>query len=314
MIADRNAEVFQTIVPLKYHVKAENFSRYQCQKEKAKQIYVNTLTVLSASLYLNSIGWSTSLEESDSWNPALQTMMNVADLVIPSYGKVECRFVLKGDETVNIPPEVWSERIGYLIVEFDASLESCNIIGFLRRVTRENMPLSHLEAIADFPVYLSQQKRTETIQPATLNTWFSDDPNCQWKQLDRLFEPSKAMNLRSMLKTNEGVTDRLSREAQRVKIIRLKTADNLAIALILNIRPVEEQEYDISLTVCNSQLSELLPNGLEMIVIDCNSFPVMIAQANQTETIEFCFGGKLEEKFSVELALDEEIIVESFII
>ncbi len=40
----------------------------------------------------------------------------------------------------------------------------------------------------------------------------------------------------------------------------------------------------------------------------------MIAQAQQTETIEFYFSGKLGESFSVELSLDEQIKVESFII
>jgi hypothetical protein len=40
----------------------------------------------------------------------------------------------------------------------------------------------------------------------------------------------------------------------------------------------------------------------------------MIAQANEVTTIEFYFSGKLGESFSVEMFLDEQIKVESFII
>ena len=51
-----------------------------------------------------------------------------------------------------------------------------------------------------------------------------------------------------------------------------------------------------------------------MVVADDRERPVMLAQANQTETIEFCFSGELGENFSLEVALDEEYQVEKFVI
>ena len=314
MIINNKFEMFSTIIPLETHVIAERFCRYQCRANIAKQVYLNTLAVSTVNLYLNSIGWSTNLKDSDSWNPVLQIMMNVADLLIPGYGKLECRFVLKGDDTVTIPPEVWSERIGYVIVELDESLRSARVIGFARRINQVKLPLELLESLADFPAYLSQQKRAEVAQPPTLNKWLTNERDLNWHQLEELLDSTSALNFRSPLNLANKTQDRLSSEVQKVKLIHFSESNNIAIALILNIRSKSKEEFDISLTIYNSQTSQFLPKGLEMIITDKDSFPVMIAQASETETIEFCFSGKLGEFFSIELALNEEIIVESFII
>lgn len=316
MIINRKSEVFHSIIPLKIHIEAEKFRQYQCQGDKAKQVYLNTLAVSTVSLYLNSLGWSTNLENSDSWNPILQTMMDVADLHIPSYGKLECRFVLKGRDrnTVTIPPEVWSERIGYVIVELDESLNYGTVIGFARQVSQIELSLNELEPLAEFPTYLSQQKRAEVVQPPTLNKWFSNHQDRNWQHLEELFSSNISFNFRSPQKLANKTKDCLSLAVQRVKLIHLEENSNLSIALMLNILPKNKGEFDISLIIFNSQIHQHLPRGLEIVIIDRDGYPVMIAQANETETIEFCFSGNLGENFSIELALNEEIIVESFII
>ena len=292
MMTNDKPQVFHTIIPLSTRIQAERFRRYQCQGNKAKQVYLNTLAVSAVSLYLNSIGWSTSLEDSDSWNPALQTMMNIADLYIPSYGKLECRFILKGEETVIFPPEVWSERIGYVIVELDESLSYASVIGFTRQISQTNIALSELEPLAEFPAYLSQQKCAKVIYPANLNRWFSNHQDQDWQHLEELFGTNVASNFRSPQRLASATPDRLSLEAQRVKLIKLEKSSNPNLALVLNIRPNGQQEFDISLMICNSEIDRFLPKGLEMIITDGDHYPVMIAQANETETIEFCFSGK----------------------
>ena len=309
---DRQAEIFQSIIPLKTRVEGERFRRYQCQGSKAKQVYLNTLAVSAVNHYLNSLGWATSLEGSDSWNPILQTMMNVSDLMIPGYGKLECRYILEGSETVIIPPEVWSERIGYIIVNLDESLKYFTILGFLRRVTQHQVPLTELESLADFPAYLSQQKRVAPIQPTIINQWFSNPQDSHWQKLDELYAGNVALNFRSPQKLVDPIDCRSNSEINRVKSISLNEC--IALALILNIQAKSELEFDISLMVCNASDRHFLPKGLELIVLYRDSFPVMIAQTHETETIEFCFSGTLGERFSIEMTLDEQIMIESFII
>jgi hypothetical protein len=94
----------------------------------------------------------------------------------------------------------------------------------------------------------------------------------------------------------------------------LGTDPEYTVALILNIQPQSKAEFDVSIAVCNHQFNNYLPEGLELVIVDQTNRPVMIAQANQTETIEFCFGGKLGENFSVEISLDEQFKVENFMI
>ena len=314
MIINSQSKVFQTIISLETHVTAARFCRYQCRAERAKQVYLNTLAVSAVNLYLNSIGWSTHLEESDSWNPISQTMMDVADLQIPGYGKLECRYTLKGENTVTIPPEVWSERIGYVVVELENSLRHATILGFAKSATQIRLPIEKLESLIDFPAYLSQQKRAAVIQPPRLNKWLASEQSLNWQNLAELFDSTLASNFRSAVNIANTIEDRLSSGVQKVKLIYFAKSNNIAVALILNIRSQNKQEFDISLTVCNSQAGYFLPKGLEIIIMDKDNCPVMIAQANKTETIEFCFSGRLGEKFSIELAFDEEIIVEKFVI
>ena len=311
---DPQSEIFQQItIPAKARIKAEQFRRYQSQGSKARQVYFNTLAVFIANFYLNSLGWTTNLESSDSWNPIFQTMMDVADLQIPNYGKLECRVVLNHQYTVTIPPEVWYERIAYLVIRLDESLSKGTLLGFIPEIKQVELPLNQLKSLVQFPAYLSQQKLVAPVQSINLSRWLSGALDRGWYKLEELFLPSVALNFRSPPKVANQHLKNLSSEVSRVKLVRLENISH-DIALILNIQPKSNNEFNISVTVCHSEQHHRLPEGLELVILDEVMRPVMIAQANQTETIEFCFSGKLRESFSVELSLDENIKVESFII
>lgn len=308
------SELFQINIPLIAHIQAEKFRSYQSQSSKAVQVYLNTLAVSAVSTYLNLIGWSTSLEQSDSWNLTPQIMMDVADLQIPRYGKLECRVVLTGQTQVTIPPEVWSQRIGYIIVRLNKSLTTATLLGFVRQVNQAKLPLAKLESLEKFPAFLSEQKSAIIPQVNSLSRWLCDTLAEGWQQLEELFPPPMTMNFRSRQELAEQRTDHLSPENSWVKLIELGPETDQVIALILKIKPQSESEFDISVKVCNHQYNNRLPEGLELVIVDQISRPVMVAQASETETIEFCFSGELGEKFSVEVCLDDQFKVENFII
>ena len=342
-ITDRNGDIFPTVISIETRVMAQKFRAYQSQASKAKGVYLNTLTVSAVNLYLHSLGWTTNLEGSDSQNPVLQTMMDTADLEIPGYGKLECRFVMAGEKSVNIPPEVWTDRIGYVIVRLDSALERADLLGFVDRVNRSPLSLARLKSLTEFPAYLSLQKSTPVSETVVISNWFTRQLDRGWHQLEELFSPAVALNFRSPQKLAD-TTEKLNPQINPVKLVQF--AENITIALILNIQPqtnkmnldreqenkirsdsVPEnsadfvsssrrspQEFNISMTVCNSQVRQLLPPGLELVIFDAGDRPVMIAQANENKTIEFCFSGKLGENFRVELVLEEEVKIENFII
>lgn len=314
-ILDRQSEIFQTVISFPIRIQAETFRRYHASGNKAKQVYLNTLAVSVVNSYLHSIGWSTDLQASDSWNPLLQTMLNVADLQIPSYGKLECRWLMEEDDCVLVPPEVWSERIGYMVVQLSRSLDQASLLGFFRQVNHKQMPLTQLESLVEFPMYLSQQRHVAPISSAILSNWLGDHQEPGWHQLEDLCAPQFAVNFRSPQQLADHTPEQLSSQTNRVKLIHLEPEQSTEIALMLQVQSLPDiQEFNISLIVFNSQAEHRLPEGLEVIIYDTSDHPVMIAQASETETIEFCFSGKLGERFNIEVALDEHSQIENFII
>lgn len=92
------------------------------------------------------MGFETDLEGSDSWNPLQQTLLDVADLDVKKLGKLECRPVLEGTQVIYVPPEVDSNRIGYLGVQISNSFREATLLGFVKKVSKDGATI--MEATA----------------------------------------------------------------------------------------------------------------------------------------------------------------------
>ena len=184
---------YTILLPLIARIKAEQFRVHQVDPLKSKQVYLNTLSVTAVNYYLNNLGWVTNLEASDSWNPLLQTMMNVADLDIPNYGKVECRFVLPNDDWISIPHEARFQRIAYIGVQLNEALTKALLLGFVSQVKSNKIPLSDLISLAQLPSYLSQYKRSAIVDRVTkLTKWLKGSVDNSWQQLEELLSQSSS--------------------------------------------------------------------------------------------------------------------------
>lgn len=119
-------------VPLssKQHHLAEQLCYRQNNREKAKQVYLNTLAVFAVDFYLRCMMIETDWEASLSWDLVTRTLIDVADLKVTRIGTLECRPVLPEQQVVQIPPEVRSDRIGYIAVRIDKSLKKAKLLGF----------------------------------------------------------------------------------------------------------------------------------------------------------------------------------------
>jgi Protein of unknown function (DUF1822) len=139
---------------------AEKFALQQGTKEKAKQVYLNTLAVLVVRRYLEILDFPTELEHSYSWNAVDRAFLNVADLYLPELGFLECRPVRQGAKDCYVPPEVWSDRIAYVVVEIDRTCQNGVLRGFLPTVDREIIELEELQNIEEAIGYLHAYKPT----------------------------------------------------------------------------------------------------------------------------------------------------------
>ncbi|BAU64836.1 hypothetical protein STA3757_22120 [Stanieria sp. NIES-3757] len=319
------------------HSYAEQFSRYQSNSQKAKQVYLNTLAVYAVNNYLNYLGWETNLETSDSWNPLLQSLMNIADLDLVNYGKVECLFVLRDQDWVEIPAEVSSDRISYIILQFDQSLRQATFLGFVTEVPSNRLALNQLQSLDCLPDHLSQLKRVNhskklsssnivpkhqpnTTQPIKLGKWLEGRLENGWQPLEELLIPTKVIAFRSIEQLKPQKEHLLS-GVSRFKILELNLSvdkDNelqkISLALILNISPLPNREKDISVKIYPVNHHTYLPQGLEFLVLNEQEIPMMQIQAYQTETIEFRFTGDEGEFFSIKASLHNCDRIETFVI
>jgi hypothetical protein len=136
------AEIPLLTVPLelKAHEMARQLAAVQSTVQKGKRVYLNALAVYAVHSYLKWLQIETNLNYSDSFNPAKTALANVADLVIPGIGSLECRPVLPGDTTIFLPEEVIENRIGYVGVQFSDRLDSVQLLGFAPTFDSSNPP------------------------------------------------------------------------------------------------------------------------------------------------------------------------------
>jgi Protein of unknown function (DUF1822) len=128
------------------HATAAKFAAQQRSIAKGRSVYLNTLAVCAVRQYLSATCQvDCDLERGDSWQIGMQIVANVADLMIPNVGKVECVAVLPTATEIQISAELIDERIGYVIVQFSDDLTSVKLRGFIDRVTTTTIAIDSSE-------------------------------------------------------------------------------------------------------------------------------------------------------------------------
>jgi hypothetical protein len=163
---------------------AYQFAQQQPTQQRAEQVYRNTLAVLVTQRYLQLLGIDTDLELSHSWNPLEQMLENIADLYIPSLqGFLECRSLCQGDRKCFFPQEVWSERIGYIIIQLDEPYQVGQIVGFVESVSVAELPRSYFQPL-DVLLDLLTTEPQSTVQ---LQQWLKRIFEADWQPTQDLF-------------------------------------------------------------------------------------------------------------------------------
>ena len=199
------------------HRIAKQFSQQQSNQEKAKQVYLNTLAISAVDFYLRCVGIQTDWEASDSWDSVMQAMMDVADLEIPNYGKLECRPMLPETQVIYIPPEVWSDRIGYVAVQFDQSLKEATLLGFAEAVSIEELPLSQLRSLGDLLEHLSHIRQAKSAKMrVNLRQWFHHLFEAGWQSLETVLDTTDQENFAFGLRSDSRLAEATVKRAKLI--------------------------------------------------------------------------------------------------
>lgn len=135
----------------KAHNDAHKFASKQANSQKVKKVYLNTLAIYAVHDFLEWLGIETDLNAGDSWHPVVRCFNDVADLVIPNLGKIECRPVLPGETVISLPSEVTEDRIAYIGVQFQEQLNEVQLLGFYP-TTDPQTPLETIEITSLQPI------------------------------------------------------------------------------------------------------------------------------------------------------------------
>ncbi|MEH2245686.1 DUF1822 family protein [Nostoc sp.] len=298
-------------------ITAQEFANQQPNPEKAQQVRLNTLAVWVVNNYLEMMDIPTNLQASDSWNPIMRLCGNVADLEVPSVGRLECRPVHLDQQICSIPPETWEERVGYLVVQFDESLQEARLLGFIPSVTTETLPLEKLQPLEAFIDYLGQLRQYPLNSLVNLSQWFAGIFETGWQTIESLWNvpelrPTYAFRSTETLELN--TLNRPESITKRAKLIDLGIQIlNQPVMLIVEISPEKDQQTSIHLQLHATGNQIYLPPGVHLTVLDSSGAVFLDAQSRKLDNyIQLQFRGEPTEQFSVKVTLDNTSITEHF--
>lgn len=286
-------------------------------KYRAKQVYLNTLAVYAVRFYLKYMGIETSWEASDSYDPVMQTIMDVADLEIPNLGKLECRPVLPETESVEIPPEVWGDRIGYVAVQLDESLRKATLLGFIQTAYGQEIHVSQLQSLKELRQHLLRLSKAEPIKiRANLSLWLQNYFEPDWRSLESLFgteERNLVVSLRNGSQLNAASVKRaklinlgleLSRQPVTLLVIVTRKADQPEVIVRVQLHPAAEDTY--------------LPPNVKLALISDTGETLDDAESrswgfdNYIQLYEF--EGLPGERFSIKVTFGKSSLTEDFVL
>ncbi len=311
---------FTVPLSLKAQRLAKEFSQHQSNPQKAKQVYLNTLAVYAVNFYLDALGIETELAASDSWDLVKQTLADIADLQVKDLGKIECIPLLPDATILQVPPEVWDDRIGYVAVQFDPSLREATLLGFLSGVgEKEELPISQLQSLDYLLKHLSQLKQLQPVKvkpQVTLSQWFENIFDGGWETIESIFSGSSAEfagNFRGGEKRIAKTRTIPQTLLERGKRLDLKHQDE-QLALLVGLTPTDLSELDIVVGIYPTGDRTYLPQELQLMLLDEAGIAVMQTEARGSEYIQFQFRSEPGESFSVKVALGDLIITENFFV
>ncbi|MBD0364092.1 MAG: DUF1822 family protein [Coleofasciculus sp. C3-bin4] len=297
------------------HQLARQFAQEQATPEKGVRVYLNTLAVWAVHRYLKWLRYEPNLTSSDSWHPGMRAMFDVADLVLPNLGKLECRRVLPGETSVTLPPEVMQDRVGYVAVQFGSRatpgepvyLEEAQLIGFAPSVAidpPEELQLNDLQSLDELIEYLDQLESALSAAPdktrSQLNNWLQNLFEAGWQTVEEVLTPQTP--LLALRRST----------VRRAKRIELQTN---AVVLIVTLQPENRERLGIHLQVCSINPQMTLPPQLKLMILTDSGEVFREIIASGTDTfMQYEFSGQVGEQFSIKVALRDVSITEAFVI
>ncbi|MDZ4877656.1 MAG: hypothetical protein CLLPBCKN_007091 [Chroococcidiopsis cubana SAG 39.79] len=319
--------------------KAQQFASLQPTAEKQRQVYYNTLAVCVVNDYMQMMQIPTDLQASDSWNQVLRLAADVADLMLPGLGHLECRAVTPESLQSNtpicyIPPEVPDDRIGIVVVSLEPEFQQATLLGFSKIVETTELAISQLQTIDDLLEYLESlsethqatetnktpivasetHKTTETNETPIverLSQWFEKQIETGWQSVESLLSPQTVKMAWSFREFREAVT--IGEKTERIDLGRPPMPQLVELVVKFPRIPTDEMEVTVGVQPYNDQT--YLPEGLQLAILDEGGATAMaVSTEGANKNIQSRFSCEREEHFSVKVTLGDVSVTKHYVI
>lgn len=305
---------------------AAQFAAEQANLNHGKRIYLNTLAVYAVHTYCNWLEIETDLTQSDCWQPGLRAIFDVADLVIPGIGKLECRPVMPGATSFTVPLDAVRDRIGYVAVQFHESSDTVELLGFVEAPMPPELVVEPLAiALTDL---LSLDALLKALHPeeaiVNLRAWLEGIfEQSEWKTPETLLKPRRRPRSGSSSKIGGSPAMPSEMYAQlksvsRAKAIELTATSRQTVVLVVQVVSTiaECDRLNVRLRLYPDSQSNYLPRHLKITVLD-ESGEVLLEAQTRDEDVYIDLGLSdchPAEQFSVRVTLNDLSVIERFVI
>lgn len=308
-------------VPLSFeaHTIAQQYQKQQSKLLKAKQVYLNTLAVYAVDFYLRCLGFEVDVDRSDSRNLLMVRFMDVADLTVRHLGKLECRPVLPDAQVCQIPPDVWSDRIGYIAVQMSQDLKQATLLGFTQMAAAE-VPLSQLRSLAELPEYLHQLRQVAAVAqsvvatsktPVNLRQWLDGAFESGWQSIEDILGVNTLhpVAVRSLAPLKNGI--------KRAKLVNLgMQLGELTVVLSIAIGQSRDEMMSALVQLYPGPMQSRLPANVRLMMMgESGETLQQVCSRGQDNYIQLKhFRGQIGDRFSIQVARDSVSVTEDFIL
>lgn len=283
---------------------AQKFSREQKDADKSKQVFLNTLAVLAVNFYCQCLKVETNLEESiighGHYNRRI--LMDSADLKIDVLGKLECRPVLPNENICYVPSEVWSDRVGYVVVEIDEEAKKAILFGFVEQIETDELPLAQLPDIDNLVnlLFLAKNKQfRESLERSFDKNWNEDESaeilKDKQKKLVRRDSPA-------LPTIDKSITSPLYK-AKYITLIKR------TFILFVRITPTKEGKFQLLVEV---ESSKKIPSDLNLKLLSLSDQTLKANPTRGGHYISLESTLQLGESFQIQVKRAEESHTEQF--
>lgn len=280
---------------------AQKFSCEQKDADKSKQVFLNTLAVLAVNFYCQCLKVGTNLKESIIGHYNRRILMDSADLKIDVLGKLECRPVLPNENICYVPSEVWSDRVGYVVVEIDEEAKKAILFGFVEQIETNELPLAQLPDIDNLLDLLLLAKNKQFLERIFAKNWNEDESA---KILKDKQESFVCLDNPALPTIDKSITSPL----YKAKYITLKRR---TFILFVRITPTKEGKFQLLVEV-ESDRGEKIPSDLNLKLLSLSDQTLNASQTKRGNYISLNYNLQLGESFQIQVKRADESHTEQF--